>query len=345
MIYLENWVNTETEKNHVVLSSRIRLARNLKDIPFPNRLNNDNGKDIVTKVEEAFYINDDFEKNYKTFYLWLNDDVINTAFLEKHIISNNLLKNREKAALIIDKDETISVMINEEDHIRLQSITAGFNLMEAYECINKVDDLLEARLDYAYDEKLGFLTTCPTNLGTGMRASVMLHLPSLTMTKEINGILNTLTQVGMTIRGLYGEGSRAYGNLYQISNQITLGINEFEIIAKLTAVINQVINQEIVSRGQLLKKREYELKDKIFRSLGILNSAILLKEDECLNLLSNVRLGVELGIINDINRITLNNLIINTQPAMMRLNAEIGDVKESNFKRAELVKKNLKKSQ
>ncbi|GAA0177972.1 protein arginine kinase [Clostridium sediminicola] len=339
---MQNWINTETNKEDVVLSSRIRLARNLKGIPFPNKLNTEKGKDIVAKVEEAFYSNTHCEENYKTYYLWHNTDTINEAFLEKHIISKKLLNNKNKASFIVDKDEVISIMINEEDHIRLQSVVSGFNINQAYEYTNKVDDLLEEKLDYAYDEKLGYLTTCPTNLGTGMRASVMLHLPSLTITKEINGILNALTQVGMTIRGLYGEGSRAYGNLYQISNQITLGISENEILAKLTAVINQVVNQEKVSREQILKKNEYELKDKIFRSLGLLQSAVLLNEDECLNLLSSVRMGVELGIINNISKTTLNKLMINSQSSIIRLNNQKVDDKQLRLLRAELIKEGLK---
>ncbi|SHI01621.1 protein arginine kinase [Clostridium grantii] len=341
---MQNWINTQSD--NIVLSSRIRLARNLKGIPFPNMLKEEKGKDIVAKIEEAFY-NNITEKKYLTYYLWHNNDLMNTAFLEKHLISNNLLKNKEMAAFIMDDLETMSIMINEEDHIRLQSITSGLNLEEAYNYIDKIDDFLEENLDYAFSEELGYITSCPSNLGTGMRASVMIHLPTLTMTNEISGVINDLNQMGMTIRGLYGEGSKPFGNLYQVSNQITLGLKEDEIISKLTAVINGIINREIVCRKKLLKNKQNELKDKVYRSIGILKSAILLKEDECLNMLSDVRMGVEMGIINDISIVKLNKLAIDTQWAIMQSNNDIIKNKnqvsneELRLIRAKLVKDSL----
>ncbi|MFU0824334.1 MAG: Protein-arginine kinase [Clostridium sp.] len=234
-------------------------------------------------------------------------------------------------------------MINEEDHLRLQAITGGLNLKEAFNYINKLDDLLEERLDYAFDEKLGYLTSCPTNLGTGLRASVMLHLPALTANNEIVGLLNALTQVGMTIRGLYGEGSRGEGNLYQISNQTTLGLSEEEILTNLAGVINQVINRENMAREMILSKNRYEIEDKIFRSIGILKSAVMLSSKECLNLLSNVRLGVEVGIIKDVDKNTLNKLLVDIQPAsLQKATREKLFDKQRDLNRAALVKDRLK---
>ncbi|MCY6356291.1 protein arginine kinase [Clostridium sp. ZS2-4] len=340
---MKNWLEAKSENNDVVISSRIRLARNLKDIPFPNKLSENDAKDIVKKVEDAFYSVPYMEEQYKTIYLWQSDDISNMAHLEKHLISKKLVSNKYEAAFILGKDETVSIMLNEEDHIRLQSITGGLNLKEAYDYTNKLDDLLEEKLDYAFDEKLGYLTACPTNLGTGLRASVMIHLPALTMNKEIAGLLKGLTQVGMTIRGLFGEGSQGDGNIYQISNQVTLGLSEEEIITNLTGVINQIINQEKLTRDRILSKKKYELEDKIFRSSGILKSAIILNSKEALNLLSNVRLGVEMGIIKDVDKTILNKLLVDIQPATIQKNSkEILTDKQRDLKRAELVKESLK---
>ncbi|KYH28783.1 MULTISPECIES: protein arginine kinase [Clostridium] len=340
---MKSWIETQTENEDVVLSSRIRLARNLKNAPFPNKLNEEQGKDIVKNVEDAFYSSPYTEEKFKTIYLWQNDDVTNQSYFERHLISERLISNKKEAAFIVDEDETVSIMINEEDHLRLQAITGGLNLKEAFNYINKLDDLLEERLEYAFNEKLGYLTSCPTNLGTGLRASVMLHLPALTANNEIVGLLNALTQVGMTIRGLYGEGSRGEGNLYQISNQTTLGLSEEEILTNLAGVINQVINRENLARERILSKNRYEIEDKIFRSVGILKSAVMLSSKECLNLLSNVRLGVEMGIIKDIDKNTLNKLLVDIQPASLQkaTRQKLFD-KQRDLNRAILVKERLK---
>ncbi|QGU96522.1 protein arginine kinase [Clostridium bovifaecis] len=343
---MKSWIETETKNDDVVLSSRIRLARNLKNAPFPNKLNEDEGKDIVKTVEEAFYSSPYTEEKFKTIYLWQNDEVTNQAYFERHLISKKLISNGKESAFILDNDETISIMVNEEDHLRLQTITGGLNLKEAFDYINKLDDLLEEKLDYAFDEKLGYLTSCPTNLGTGLRASVMVHLPALTVNNEIVGLLNALTQVGMTIRGLYGEGSKGEGNLYQISNQITLGLNEEEILTNLTGVINQIINRENLARGRMISKSRYEIEDKIYRSIGILKSAVMLRSKETLNLLSNVRLGVEMGIIKDIDKNTLNKLLVDIQPAtLQKVSGDMLFDKQKNLNRAVLVKERLKNIQ
>jgi protein arginine kinase len=233
-------------------------------------------------------------------------------------------------------------MLNEEDHIRLQCITSGFNLDETYDLANKLDNLLEEKLDYAFDEKLGYLTACPTNIGTGLRASVMLHLPALSMNNEMVRILNVVGQVGMTIRGLFGEGSKAEGDLYQISNQVTLGLSEEEIINNLKAVVAQIIDREQWSRQQLMKGYKYELQDKVYRSLGVLRSAVLLNSKECLNLISNVRMGVEMGIIKDVDVQVLNSLLVETQPATLQLisNVKLSE-KDRDFNRAKLIRKKL----
>lgn len=340
---MKNWIDTKTNNDDVVISSRVRLARNIKNIPFPNKLDEAKGRKVVKRVEEAFYSSAHMKDEYKSIYLWDNDDISNISYLERHLISNKLINNKNKAAFILSKDETSSIMINEEDHMRIQSITGGLNLKEAYEYTNKLDDLIEEGLEYAFDEELGYLTACPTNLGTGLRASVMVHLPALSMNKEIVGLLNGLTQVGMTIRGLYGEGSSGDGSIYQISNQVTLGLSEEEILTKLTGVINQIINQEKLTRDRIYNKNKYELEDKILRSVGILKSAVILDSKEALNLLSNVRLGIEMGIIKNVDKTVLNKFLVNIQPATIQklYKNKLTDI-QRDIKRADVIKENLK---
>jgi len=339
---MKNWLRTEENNNDIVLSSRIRLARNIDKIPFPDRLSDEKGKEVVNMVEKAFYTSAHTSEAYKSKYLWENEDNINKSYFEKHLISAKLLNNHSKSAFILDKDETVSLMINEEDHLRLQCINAGFSLEEAYEMAEELDNLLEEKLAYAFDEKLGYLAACPTNLGTGLRASVMLHLPALSINNEMNSMLNAVTQVGMTIRGLFGEGSKSEGDLYQVSNQITLGLTEEEIINNLKAVVSQIITKEEWSRDQLMKNYKYEIEDKIYRALGILKSAVLLNSKEALNLISNVRMGIEMGIIKDVKTETLNSLLVEIQPATLQLitSSKLSE-KDRDINRAKLIRNRL----
>lgn len=339
---MENWLSADGKDDDIVISSRIRLARNIKDIPFPDKLSDEKGKEIVEMINSSMLDLPEYNNKFETTKLWESDSLDNKAYFEKHLISYKLLSNHKKAAFISDKDETISIMLNEEDHIRIQCITSSLNLEEAYDTANNLDNLIESKVDYAYDEKLGYLTACPTNVGTGMRASVMMHLPALSISNEITDILKAVSQVGMTIRGLYGEGSKANGNLYQISNQITLGITEKDIMNNLNAVINQIINQENISRQKLMRNYSYEIEDRMHRALGILKSARLLDLSEGLNLISQVRLGVELGIIKDVDKKVLNSLLVNTQPAMLQkiFNTKLNE-KDKNYYRAQLVREAL----
>ncbi len=340
---MHNWVECNDNIEDIVISSRIRLARNIKATPFPNIISNEEGRNLVTSIEDAFFSSDSMKENYNCVHLWEMDKVSNISFLEKHLISKKLIENSNKSAFISDKDETVSIMINEEDHIRLQCISSGGDLKDIWSYCEKLDDYLEEKMEYAFDEKLGYLTACPTNLGTGLRASVMMHLPALTFNNEMSGVLNALTQVGMTIRGLYGEGSGAYSNLYQISNQLTLGINEKDILSNLKAVVNQLITQEHLSREQTLKKYNYEIEDKIYRSLGILRYAVTIDIKECLKLLSNVRMGVEMGIIKDVSKGVLNDILVNTQPATLnkKFDTKLAE-RELNLKRAQYIREKLR---
>ncbi|MBV7274481.1 protein arginine kinase [Clostridium thailandense] len=339
---MENWINSNGKLDDFVLSSRIRFARNIEKIPFPHKLNIEKAKQVIKLVEDAFYTSSHVGEKFTTNYLDDKDMISKQVFLERHLISKNLIDNSNKSAFILNSDETISIMINEEDHIRVQCITAGLNLEEAYDLSDKIDNLLEEKLDYAFDEKLGYITSCPTNIGTGLRASVMIHLPAISLSNKINGIINAVSQVGMTVRGLYGEGSKAVGDIYQISNQITLGLSEEEIVGNLEAVVRQIMNEEIFLRQDLMKKYKDEIEDRIYRALGILKSAVLLNSNECLKLLSDVRLGVEMGIIKDVDKVTLNNLLVNTQPAsIQQICRKKLSSKESELSRAKLVKERL----
>lgn len=339
---MDNWIHTSDDNSDIVLSSRIRLARNLSDFVYPHKISNEEGRKIVKVIEQVLQ---DKKLKYNIYRLWEMDPLDRITYLEKYLISNKLILNNEKSAFVTNENETISLMINEEDHIRLQCITNGFNLEEAYKCAQELDDLIEDNLEYAFDEKLGYITACPTNLGTGLRASVMMHLPVLTMNGEINKIFSGVTQIGMTIRGIYGEGSKAVGNLFQVSNQLTLGLSEEEIINNLKAVAYQIINQENLARGKIMKMHKYKIEDKVNRALGILNSAVVLNSEECLKLLSYVRLGVEMDIIKDVSKKLLNELTISIQPgAIQRIFKSRFTGEMRQLKRAEFVKEKLKAS-
>ncbi|MDD7796395.1 protein arginine kinase [Clostridium sp. 'White wine YQ'] len=337
---MESWI--ECNKENIVISSRVRLARNLKEFPFPNKLTKEEGAQIGQKVRDAFMESVSEDDKYNTYNLWEVTPNLAKSFVEKHLISPNLVKNSNVASFIVDNNETISLMINEEDHIRLQCISGGYNIREVYEKADTIDSLLENKLEYAFHEKLGYLTACPTNLGTAMRVSVMVHLPALTLNNEMNKLLKGLAQVGMTIRGLYGEGSKGEGNLYQISNQVTLGVTDEDILNNLEAVTLQVVSQEKQLREIYLKQYKYELEDKVFRARALLESSRILTLKEGLSLLSNLRLGVELGIIEDITIKKLNKILIYSQNATLQNHLGIGlKERDLNIERANIIRKIL----
>lgn len=310
----------EVDRNNIILTSRVRLARNLAHMPYPHMLSKEQVSEVIEEVASSITeSNSAIAEDFHIVRLKDVEQLKRISMFEKHIVSSDLVNNYERAAVVVNKENDVSVMINEEDHIRLQVIYPGFKIKEAYEYANKLDDLMEEKLTYAYDGKLGYLTSCPTNVGTGIRASVMLHLPALTITKNINNVVNTVTQVGMTIRGIYGEGSNIMGNMYQVSNQVTLGLSEEEIINNLTAVTKKIVDQEEKARSLLYEKQKDELEDDIYRSLGILKYARTISTAEALNLLSRVRMGIEMGIIKDIEISNINKLLVNVQPATLQL--------------------------
>lgn len=336
--------NAKSKDDGIVLTSRVRLARNIDKMPFPHILNKEQADEVINEVSTAVLeSNSAVAKNFKLMRLRDVKPIERQSMVEKHLISMDLANNYQRAGLLIDKDEDVSIMINEEDHIRLQVLYPGFRIREAYDYASKLDDLIEEKMTYAYDSELGYLTSCPTNVGTGIRASVMLHLPALSATRNINNILNTVTQLGMTIRGLYGEGSNVMGNIYQISNQVTLGLSEEEIINNLIAVTQKIVDQEMKARSIMLEKQRGEFEDSIYRALGILKYARVMTSSECLNLLSRVRMGIEMGILKDVDMDTVNKLIVDSQPATLQLKEgkELG-TDERDFLRARVVRESLK---
>lgn len=311
------WINSPGPDSDIVISSRVRFARNLSNVPFPHLLSDKEAKTIVDDVYSTLKDNPVFSRDIELYNMNELTAEQKTMLSEMHLISLDLA-NSENGAVIVNQDETVSIMINEEDHLRIQMMLSGLQLDEALKQIDKIDDLLEQNLDFAFDEKIGYLTACPTNVGTGMRASIMMHLPALTMMEKIGQIFSTISQVGLVVRGIYGEGSQARGNLYQISNQITLGKSEEDIIQNVVSVARQIIMSERKTRQNLSGEAKIRLEDKILRSYGILTNAKLVSSQEALSYISDVRLGVDMGIIKNLTPSILNELFIMTGPAYIQ---------------------------
>lgn len=342
---LSKWMNGKGPEGDIVLSSRVRLARNLDGIPFPQRMSEEDGNKILAGVRLAVEKMNS-EKKWSRLELTRLDELSaneREILVEKHLISPQHATKSRFGAVVLSDDESVSIMVNEEDHLRIQVILPGLKVMEAWQVANSLDDGLEQTLDLAYDEKRGYLTACPTNVGTGLRASVMMHLPGLVITKQIAGLVNAIGQFGLTVRGLYGEGTEAAGNIFQISNQITLGRSEEEIINNLLAVVKQIIQQERQAREKLHKEWGEQLKDKIWRSYGILRYAQTMTSQEAINLLSNVRLGVDLGILQGVESTVLNELMVLMRPAyLQKLAGKELSPMERDLRRALLIRDRLK---
>lgn len=327
--------------NDVVISTRIRLARNLKDYPFPCKLNSQGREKVIEKVRDAVKkSNSPVASDFSFIRMSELSSSQSVSLVEKRLVSPEFISETDGRALLISKDECFSIMINEEDHIRLQVITKGLSLEQAYDTADKLDTLLDENLDFAFDEKLGYLTQCPTNLGTGMRASVMLHLPALEKSRAINRIAGNLSKLGLTIRGAHGEGTEPKGALYQLSNQVTLGISEKAAIENLKNITEQLIAQENQARERLCSS--IDIQDAISRSLGILRSALVISHDEALKLLSNVRLGIVSNQITDVSTETIDRLMLAVEPATLtvtlnkNLSAHDRDIERAKLIRAEL---------
>lgn len=337
------WLKEEGPDSDIVMSSRIRLARNLDGVSFPLIANEKQLEEILYFVEKEF--NQQSYQSYSDFeFLRLSElkQIQKQALVEKHLISPHLIERSDNAAVLISKNEQVSIMVNEEDHIRAQLYFPGFQLERALKESFQIDDWLEEKLDFAFDEKFGYLTTCPTNVGTGMRASVMMHLPALAITSRLNRMVPAINQIGLVVRGLYGEGSEARGNIFQISNQVTLGRSEEDIIEDLNGIVQKLIEQEREVRQNLVQETPIELENKIYRSLGTLKYSRIIESKEAAQCLSDVRLGIDLGFIHNIPRSILNELVVLTQPAFLQQYAKKRlSASERDIFRASLIRERL----
>ncbi len=327
--------------NNIVMSSRIRLARNFKGSKFSSKIDQDEALKIVEDVKSVIEKNEitkmlGFEATYLKDILEIDQNIL----VEQHIISPQLLKNKDYAAFMINKDKDIIIMINEEDHLRIQVLNQGLSLEEGLRTANLIDDVLEESLDYAYDKTLGYITSCPTNMGTGLRASTMLHLPALSITNQLEKILLSISEMGVAVRGVYGEGTKSMGNIYQISNQGTLGASEETLVDRIKQISLQLVKKENTVRRVLLKYSKIFLENEVYRAYGILKNARMIDAYEAMKLLSVVKLGIETDMIESksnidylINKIQDNNISRLLQDDLERKSKEV--------KRAEILREEL----
>lgn len=331
---------SENKERDIVISSRVRLARNIKDIPFPVLIPENRAGEIVDAVDECLKSQQTMETAFQRYDISKLGNNEKRVLMEKHLISKEL-GTHWGAAVFIDREEDLSIMVNEEDHIRIQCILDGFQLSNTYQKANGVDDVLEGCMEFSFHERFGYLTSCPTNAGTGMRASVMLHLPSMTLNNQIQSMMMTLSKFGLTIRGIYGEGTQALGDLYQISNQNTLGVTEQEIIDTLHDVAREIIKKERDLRHEMLEKNRTFVEDKIYRAYGILSNARTIDSEESMKLLSLVRLGADLELL-ELDLPIINRLMLDTQPGILANTYEVTvSDKERDRVRAEHIRKEL----
>ncbi len=327
------------ENKDIVITSRIRLARNLKNYKFPIKMTADESDKVISEVKSAV---EKQNLNYKLTYMKDLSDIEKSVLIENHLISPALAEKKEAAALLLSTDQRVSIMLNEEDHIRIQTLENGMSLKECWNESNRIDDILEEHVDYAFDKELGFVTSCPTNIGTGMRASVMLHLPALSITNQIDKLIYGISQLGVAVRGVYGEGTKSMGHLYKISNQGTLGASEETLIDKISQIVIQIVEKEERTREHLKKNNLDEIEDDFYRSYGLLTNARKMTAEEAMKLLSLLKLGKEMGIIKISEDKNLYNLMVKIQPNNISSVAgkELSP-KERDKKRAEIIRNEL----
>ena len=335
------WLKGEGPESDIVVSSRIRLARNLTDYPFISKATDLDRAEIEKTLCKSVV---DVSQNASLSNLDVNElDSIDRQFLvERQLISREHAEGEGARGVAIDTGERVSLMINEEDHLRIQVMHSGLDLKAAWERINAIDDRLEERTAYAFHSRLGYLTACPTNVGTGMRVSVMLHLPALVITRQIEKVFRSLHKISLAVRGLYGEGSQAMGDFYQISNQITLGKSEEELMIQVGDVVPVLIDYERRAREFLQKESHENLHDKVSRAYGILSTAQTISSEETMHLLSSIRMGVELGLLPELGIGQVNELFIQTQPAhLQKISGVELNTADRNVARAAFLRRHL----
>ena len=335
------WLKGEGPESDIVVSSRIRLARNLTDYPFISKATDLDRSEIEKTLRKTVT---EVSQRGPLAYLDVNelDDIDRQFLVERQLISREHAESEGARGVAIDAGERTSLMINEEDHLRIQVMHSGFDLAAAWDRINEIDDQLEERTAYAFHSRLGYLTACPTNVGTGMRVSVMLHLPALVITRQIEKVFRSLHKISLAVRGLYGEGSQAMGDFYQISNQITLGKSEEELVTQVGDVVPVLIDYERRARDFLQKESHENLHDKVSRAYGILSTAQTISSEETMHLLSSIRMGVELGLLPELGMGQVNELFIQTQPAHLQKISGIElDTADRNVARATFLRRHL----
>ncbi|MBP7056352.1 MAG: protein arginine kinase [Candidatus Omnitrophica bacterium] len=336
------WLKGTGPNSNIVISTRTRLARNIDKIPFSVRASKKDLESILHLVKDAALSSNALKD---AIYIRLKDlSEIDRLFLvERHLMSPEHAQDVEYKGLIVDRNETISIMINEEDHLRIQVLRSGFDIKKSWRMLDELDTELSKKIVYSYSPRWGYLSACPTNIGTGLRGSVMLHLSALVFSGQINKVLQAIAKLGLNIRGLYGEGTEALGNLFQISNQVSMGIAEGEIIDNMERIIQQIIAREEAIRKAIVLRNKEALLDRVSRAIGTLKSARIITSNETISLLSAVRLGVDLGLSKEVDRKTVNELFILTQPAhLQKLEGKSLGSQERDVKRADLIREKLK---
>ncbi|MCH9031267.1 MAG: protein arginine kinase [candidate division Zixibacteria bacterium] len=336
------WLAEPGADSSVTLSSRVRLARNVSGLKYPSSADPETLRKVINYFKSSRERSTTLSKGSFFSSSEIND--LDRDFLvERHLISPTFLDGNPNRALLIGPQERVSIMINEEDHVRVQALVAGLDVHTAYKLASEYDDEICKLIDIDYDPDFGFLTTCPTNVGTGMRASVLIHLPGLVLTREIDSVISRLSKLGLVVRGFYGEGSDVLGNLLQVSNQTTLGVSETEILSNIDTTTKQIIEEENIARLRLIEEASNQIEDKVWRAFGILSHARTLSSDEVMNLLSAVRLGISLGRLTEITFSQVNEILLLSQPAhLQKYYGEEMDPDRRDFIRAEMVRAKMK---
>lgn len=334
------WLKTG-ENTGVIVSSRVRLARNISGRLFPDRACEEESVRLLRDLEPVLERLSTL-KDLIVLEIILLNRVEKEILIERHLMSRDLAEKGKGSALVLKRDESIAIMVNEEDHIRMQAMSPGLNLRNLWKQIDEVDSEIESVFEYAFSPQLGYLTACPTNVGTGIRASVMLHLPGLVLMNEINSMLKAVNKIGLAVRGLWGEGSDAAGNMFQISNQMTLGETETSIIGRLEKIVLEIAEHEKNSRIRLLEQKENQLRDHFSRAIGILTHANMLNSKETLDMLSALRLGLEFGLVSGWQRATIDELFVLIQPGhLQKLEGKFIGSEKRDLARAKLIRQKL----
>lgn len=335
------WLKGEGPKSNIAISTRVRLARNIEGRPYFDRAAQAAREATMQSVLAAVKRTKTLSK--ALFIKMKETSELDRQFLlERHVMSKEHTQDVAAKGLVIDETEVVSIMLNEEDHVRSQVLKSGFSITEAWNIADAIDTEIGQYIPFDYSNKFGYLTSCPTNTGTGLRASVMLHLPAIVMAAEVDNVYGAISKLGLTMRGFYGEGTEALGDFFQISNQVALGHSEMDILDNLQRIIQKIISKEETSREDLLKKKKQEISDRVFRSFGTLKSARIITSGEAIKLLSAVRLGIDMGFVTDVNTARVNEILILSQPAHLQKASgkELGRY-ERDIQRADLMREKL----